>query len=112
MDDEYVSSDESQSTLVEERELSYTTSSTDDYQCCLEFVEESRLVEASCLNLSEVMKSNHPKVNESNMHLVEGDSSQRREQVCPNVSEIIDLERRYFSCIIMQYPLKVFFSQA
>lgn len=86
---DYVPSEESQSTLVEEEELSYTTC-TDEYQSCTALIGESRLVEE---NISEIMKLNCPKVRRKE-HLVEEESLQIRQQVCPNISEIIDLEKR------------------
>lgn len=72
--------------------------SSDESQCCSEkpsLVE--RRVQNCPFNASEGIEPNHKclQASECRESLVGDDSLQRREQICPNISEIIDHEKRY-----------------
>lgn len=124
LDNECVSSDESQLTVVEEERPLYIAKPTSDAsQCSSTGVVKSSFVEKierrvqTCLNVSEGIKLNRRclKASECRESLVLEDSLQRREQICPNISEIIEDEKRYCVQIIIQFvtsDLVMFLSQA
>lgn len=95
--DQYISANESQLTLIEEEGLPCITKIADPGQCCSNGVSLVEEIERRVQTWQDISEGDCQgiKISECKENLIQEDSLQRSKQLSLEVSEIIDLEKRY-----------------